>query len=136
MSMKSTFFPDPSKGGRTRQEQKDACDVNLIVANHRRGGITSHVMSRVAEYGYAPSLDFREAMEQMRQARETFMLLPSATRKHFANDPARFVEHVSDPKRKAELLELGLMVEPVKPGPVLGSAENPIHVAQPEGEQS
>lgn len=126
MSMKSTVFPDPSVGGRARQEQKDQCDVNIIVAAHKRGAITSHVVSRVAQYGYAPSLDFRESMEQIRKAEEAFMLLPAVTRKHFHNSPAEFVEAMADPKKKAELLEHGLLIPKPKPAPALGTAENPI----------
>lgn len=126
MSMKSTTFADPSKGGRTRQEQKDQCDVNLIVKQHLRGGVSAHVMNRVAEYGFAPALTFQDCMNQVREAQEVFDALPSATRSFFANDPDRFVAYVSDPKRKAELLELGCLVEKPKAAPVLGSAENPI----------
>lgn len=126
MSMKSTVFPDPSEGGRTRQEQKDQCDVNVIVAAHKRGAITSHVVNRVAQYGYAPSLDFRESMEQIRKAEEAFLLLPAQTRKHFHNSPAEFVEAMSDPKKKSELIEHGLLIPKPKAEPVLGSAENPM----------
>ena len=115
MSMKSTVRADPSEGGRTRQSEKDACDVNLIVAHHRRGGVSAHVMQRVAEYGYVPSSDFRENMEQLRVAQELFEALPAKTRDYFRNDPARFVEYCSDEKRRADLVELGLVLEPEKP---------------------
>lgn len=124
--MKGNVAADPYTGGRTRQSEKAACDVNLIVAQHRRGGVSAHVTARVAEYGFAPAMDFRECMEQVRNAQEVFELLPAATRAHFANDPGRFVEYCSDKERKDELIKLGLLVPKPKAEPVLGSAENPI----------
>lgn len=126
MSMKSNVATDPSKGGRTRQSERDACDVNLIVAHHRRGGVSTHVIQKVGEYGFVPATDFRECMEQVRQAREVFDALPAATRSYFSNDPGRFVDFVAEPEQKKKLLELGLIIEKDKPEPVLGSAENPI----------
>lgn len=124
--MKSTVPTVPSRGGRTRQEQRDAADVNLIVAHHRRGGVSAHVMNRVAEYGFVPATDFQSCMNEIRKAQEVFAGLPAATRAYFSNDPGRFVDYVARPEHKAELLELGLIVEKEKPQPVLGSAENPI----------
>jgi len=124
--MKCNVSTDPSKGGRTRQSEKASCDVNLIVAHHRRGGVSNHVVQRVAEYGFAPASDFREAMDEVRKAQELFNALPSATRSFFGNDPGNFVDYIAKPGHKDELLELGLIIPKVKPSPVLGSADNPI----------
>lgn len=131
MSMKLSRPTSPGTGGRTRQSEKDACDVNLIVATHRRGGVSAHVMDRVAEYGFVPATTFQECMNQVREAQEVFDSLPAATRSYFANDPGRFVHFVSDPKNVSTLLELGLVIEKPKAAPVLGSAENPIHAVVP-----
>lgn len=132
MSMKSSKPTNPSAGGRARQESKAECDVNLIVAHHRRGGVSAHVMQRVAEYGFVPAATFQDCMMEVRKAQEVFNALPSATRTFFQNDPGRFVDYVAKPSQRAELLELGLLVEPAKPVPVLGSAENPIVTRQVE----
>lgn len=110
MSMKSSSRTDPSRGGRTRQSEAAACDVNLIVAAHRRGIVPAHVSSRVASYGFAPAETFRECMERVREAREVFDSLPSATRKFFHNDPGAFVEFAADPANVAKLVELNLAV--------------------------
>jgi len=126
MSMKSYVPTDPSKGGRTRQSEKAACDVNLIVAQHVRGGVSTHVVGRVAEYGFVPAGTFHEAMNQVREAQEVFDSLPAATRAHFANDPGRFVEYVSDQERLDELVKLGLAIPKEKPVPALGTPDNPI----------
>lgn len=121
--------PDPSVGGLTRQSEADACDVNLIIAKHRRGAITSHVMQKVGDYAFAPAMDFRECMEQVRQAKEAFAALPAVTRRFFHDDPGEFVSYVAKPEDRAKLLELGLMIPKEVPAPPLGSAENPIHTA-------
>lgn len=127
MSMKSSAPTDPSAGGRTRQSEKDACDVNLIVDRHKQGLVTTHVVQRVAEYGFAPALTFQECMDRVLAARDVFEQLPARTRDFFSNSPVRFVEFVSDPANKAKLVELELGVpDPVAP---LGSADNPIHTA-------
>lgn len=126
MSMKGTVFPDPGLGGRTRQSEKAACDVNVIVKQHTRGVIPQHVTQRVAAYGFAPAQDFRECMERVREAREVFASLPSETRKYFANDPARFVEFTADPKNVEKLVELKLAVpKEAAPGPMRVEVVNP-----------
>lgn len=127
MSQESSSRPDPSKGGRTRQEQQQQTDVNVIVAAHRRGGVTTHLINRVSQFAWVPSMDFRECMEHIRQARELFDELPSQTRKFFENDPRNFVEYASDPKNLDDLVKHGLAIPKPVASPVLGSAENPIH---------
>lgn len=107
--------PDPSRGGRTRQEAKQECDVNFIVNQHKRGLVTAHVVRTVGEYGFVPASDFRECMERVREAQEVFAVLPAETRKFFRNDPAEFVEFSRDPKNVQKLVELKLAVP--KPGP-------------------
>lgn len=126
--------PKARRGDRTKQSEKDACDVNLILKNHLRGGVTAHVQRGVAEYGFVPALDFRACMEQVRQAREVFESLPSETRAYFLNDPARFVDFTLTPGKVDELVANGLLVKKEVPAPPLGSVENPIHVASPEGQ--
>lgn len=117
---------NPSRGGRTRSSEKDACDVNVIVAAHKRGGVSAHVVQRVAEYGFVPALTFADCMNEVRKAEELFAELPSETRARFANSPARFVEFCSKPENVDELVKFNLATPKVVPAPVLGSAENPI----------
>lgn len=109
MSMRSSVPTDPSRGGRTRQSEKASCDVNLIVAAHRRGAIPQHVSQKVATYGFAPAVDFRSCMEEVRKAQEVFDALPAATRKHFHNDPAAFVDFACKPEAVDELVKQGLL---------------------------
>lgn len=63
-------------------------------------------------------VDFRTAMEQVKQADEAFLRLPPVVRKRFDNDPALFLDFVDDPANENELRSLGLLrpkvVSPVK----------------------
>lgn len=108
--MKSFVPTDPSVGGRTRQSEKDACDINVIVNQFQRGVIPAHVVNRVAEYGFVPAMNFQDCMNQVREAKETFAGLPSETREFFGNDPGRFVNYVATPEKLAELVKLGLVI--------------------------
>lgn len=105
---------DPAEG-RTKQSMRDECNINLIMARYQRTGAVSHVNRRGAEYGFAPALDFRQAMELTRKAQAIFDELPSSLRKRFRNDPAQFLEFVQNPENAEEMRELGLMREVEKP---------------------
>lgn len=108
--MKSFVPTDPSVGGRTRQSEKDACDINVVVNQFLRGVIPAHVVNRVADYGFVPAMTFQDCMNQVREAKETFAGLPAETRDFFGNDPGRFVNYVARPENLAELVKLGLVV--------------------------
>lgn len=140
----SSFQPDGRKPvdlgaregnlGRARQSEAHTADINVIVRQFRRGVVPAHINQMVGSYAFAPAMDFRSAMEELRKAREVFDALPAKTRDFFAHDPARFVDFAADPKNLEKLVELGLR-EPEKiVPPALGSAENPIHVASPDGD--
>lgn len=130
MSMKSTRFTDPSVGGRTRQSEAAACDVNLIIAAHRRGAVTTHIQQRVGEYGFVPAATFQDCMNEVKKAEAVFAELPAATREFFSNDPARFVDYCSRPENQAELVKMKLAVPREKPPePVIQKVE----IVNPQG---
>jgi len=104
---------DPS---RTIQSQKEEADINTIVRNF---GLTGKVPVgvRVPQYGdFSGVSDYREALEAIRAADESFLSMPSDLRKRLDNDPARFVEWCADPNNLEEMRKLGLAVPaPVPP---------------------
>ena len=104
-----------------KQSMKDECDINQIMARYIKTGVLEHVRTYSPEYGYATGLDFKEAMDLVVGAQAMFSELPSAIRKRFANDPAQFLDFVSNPDNVEELRKLGL----TKPG---------LRVAEPEAE--
>ncbi len=96
------------KKSRTKQSFKDACDINLIIANHTRTGQISHLNHNTANYGYATSQDFASAMRTVTDAQNSFNNLSEEIQDRFNNSPGQFLDFIQDPDNKAEAIELGL----------------------------
>lgn len=107
---------DPEKGA--KQSFKDECDINHILARHRVTGMVTHVNANQGRFADVSGFDgdYRAAVERVREASKFFGGLPAATRAEFANDPAAFLDALTDPRQKPLLEELGLF-------PVLEEAE-------------
>ncbi len=101
--------------GRTKQSMKDECDINMIMAKYQKTGAIAHVNDHGANYGFATSLDFSEAMRLIKTAQDMFNGLPSSIRTRFANDPAQFLDFVQDADNEAEMAKLGLIPEKEPP---------------------
>lgn len=92
------------------QSAKEECDINVIV---RRFGLTKVLPDVPLPPTYADFTeagDFRESMEAIRMAKESFMQLPADVRSKFRNDPGAFVDFCSDPENLDEMREMGLAV--------------------------
>lgn len=90
------------------QSEADECDINTIV---RRFGLTGVLPSgvRAPTYGdFTGVSDYREALEAIEAADESFYSMPADVRSRFQNDPARFVDFCSDPANLDEARRLGL----------------------------
>nr|UXQ88070.1 MAG: internal scaffolding protein [Microvirus sp.] len=94
--------------GLTQQQFKDESDVNQIVKKFTETGEFPLAKSQ-DQFGYAPSQTFTEAMFTVAAATEEFMLLPSAARAHFDNDPALYLDAAADPDQRPVFEELGLL---------------------------
>lgn len=95
--------------GKTRQEFKDECDINILLAQYERTGVVSHINPRSPMYLDVTDVpDLRGAIDLVNAANESFMTLPAAVRKTFDNDPVQFVEFASDPRNIGKLREWGL----------------------------
>lgn len=93
---------------RTRQSEKDACDINGIVAGFAKGQFTAHVnRSQGAFLDVSEIGDFREAKERYEKASRFFFGLPARVRREFQNEPANFLDFMTDPDPDV-LAELGL----------------------------
>lgn len=100
-----------------QQSGKEECDINTIVERAKRGAdISSVVSQRAAMYGDFTGLpDYRQALLMVNQARDLFMSLDAKVRERFANDPARLLDFVGDPKNRDEAITLGLVKAPEVP---------------------
>jgi phage internal scaffolding protein len=100
---------------KTVQSEKDNVDVNNIIARHNKTGLIDHVAKGVAQYGdFTEVNEYRENLDMVRKAQESFAALPSDVRKRFDNDPGKFFEFATDPKNLEEMVKMGL-AEAVKP---------------------
>ncbi len=114
MEVRSVFNRGPrvqisfAKRGRTKQSFKDECDINLIMAKYQKTGAIAHVNRHGADYGFATSQDFSEAMRTVVVAQDMFDGLPSSIRNKFSNDPGQFLDFVQEADNKAEAIELGI----------------------------
>ena len=80
----------------TQQHFAKEADIKTIIKKHDRTGIISHVARGVAQYGdYSDINEYREALDVVNQANESFMELPSQLRAMFHNDAGEFFEFPS-----------------------------------------
>lgn len=91
----------------TRQEYKDDCDINRILAQYQRTGALNHFAKYAGSYGDFDACDFQTAHNIMIRAREMFDALPANVKKLVAT-PQGFLEFVQDPANADKMAELGL----------------------------
>lgn len=99
---------------KTVQSQKKDSDINVIV---KRFGLTGQLPQvrrppMIGDFTDAP-LDYRGALERIKEAEDSFAAMSAAVRKRFKNDPVAFVEFCSDPKNLDEMRSMGLAVPKV-----------------------
>ena len=108
---------DPSLA---QQNSRDECDINHII---ERFGVTGQLPPQTGHmptYGdFTGISDYREALDAVSRAEESFMALPANVRERFDNDPALFVDFCSDINNRSEAIDLGLIPPPAKPDGVI-----------------
>jgi len=98
-----------STDGGAKQSFKQECDINQIMAKYQKTGLVTHFNEHKANYGFAPALDYREALEKIRTADEMFSELPSSIRKKFDNKPERFLAFTENPDNRSQMALMGLL---------------------------
>lgn len=97
---------------RTIQSAKQECDINHILKKHAATGIIDHIKTVPGDYGdFITAPDFHTAMNQLKKAEESFMLLPSDIRLQFNNNAGEFLDFAQDPENLPEMVEMGLAIE-------------------------
>lgn len=102
-------------GGRTKQEFKDECDINIIVRNFVKHGALSprDINARTAMYEDVSGIgDLQSSMSKVEAAKAGFERLPAAVRERFGNSAVALLRFVLDPANRAEAIELGLIDGP------------------------
>lgn len=108
----STQNNEPSK---TDQQFKKECDVNYIMAQARKGVMTSHVRNSKGVYADVSQIpDLLECMEIMTTAQQDFDKLPAEVRKRFGNSPVELVDFLNDKNNDEEAIKMGFKEKPKK----------------------
>ncbi len=126
------FIPDPVS--RTKQSFADECEINNIMAKFQQTGVINHAAKHQATYGQADGTTFQEAMNIVIDAQEAFSDLPSSLRSRFGNDPAAYLNFVSNEENYPEMERLGLLNRSYTEGDSLPSnTPETERISTPEG---
>jgi len=99
----------PENSDHTRQEFKDECDINVIMAQYERTGEIFHLNEAAPQFMDCSGDDFRANMDYIASAFSMFEELPSKIRAQFDNDPATFLDFTSQEKSLPEMAAMGLL---------------------------
>lgn len=99
--------------GMAKQSFKDEVDINNIVSRFMANGMTDHVNQNSPVYADISEMpDFRTALHQVKQVQEFFAGLPAKVRAEFKNDPAEFLDYMSDVDNRGQAIAAGLIPDP------------------------
>lgn len=94
---------------RTKQEMKEACDINNIVRQNNATGLIDHGSLKQPMYGdFSTTQSFHDARNAVAKATQIFEGLPHEIRTRFGNDAANLVDFMSDDANIEEAKQLGL----------------------------
>ncbi len=89
--------------GRTKQSQKDQCDINQLLQKAARSGSLSHLEKYEAKYGDFSDFDFTEHAIKMAEGQTIFEQLPAEVKREFDQSPDKFFAFVTDPQNAEKL---------------------------------
>ena len=93
----------------TQQHFAEESEINNILRSHDRNGVIEHIHRGNAIYGdFSNITDFSDALDQIREAQQEFLNVPSEIREKFQNDAGQFFKFASDPNNLDELIKMGL----------------------------
>lgn len=119
--------------GRTKQQFKDECDINNIMARYQQTGLIEFVQKHQPRYQDCTGADYQSAMQTIANANSMFQAMPSELRSEFNNSPAEFVDFCSNPENRPRLKEMGLLapettIGPLPTIPAAATQPNPVSV--------
>lgn len=105
----------------TKQSFKAQTDVNNILEKYRATGILPYGPRGVPTYGdFSEVPSYSEAIQKVRDIDFLFSQLGARVREKFMNDPARFIDYMSQNPSREDLASLGLVAvsePPATPSP-------------------
>lgn len=107
----------------TQQNQRDDADINTIVKRFGLNGTLPQNIRTPLNADFEDVFDYQSAMNVIIEGDRAFAAMPADVRKRFGNDPAEFMNFISDEKNVDEAVKLGLRVRRPEPLP-----EKPVEV--------
>lgn len=108
-----TINDEPSM---TQEQFQEQSDINYIMSRYEKTGEINLKNSGIGKYMNIIGLpDYKESLELINAAADSFMELPAIVRKRFSNDPAELIEFLQDKTNKDEAISLGLIPQPPPP---------------------
>ncbi|QCQ84646.1 internal scaffolding protein [Blackfly microvirus SF02] len=115
--------------GMTRQEFRDECDINVLMATYERNGMPPPPSAGTAQFLDVSDVpDLPRAIALMEAAEAAFMTLPAKVRREFDNSAVSFVEYAGDPSNLSQMREWGL----APPAPVADAVSEPVVPSSPQ----
>lgn len=97
----------------TKQEFRDDCDVNVIIARCLKTGlplpsqVVGPLFADVSEVG-----SYTDCVRRVKAAEDSFMNLPASIRTEFRNEPSLLIAFLADPANLPKAMDLGLVDRP------------------------
>lgn len=127
------IHPPTGTRSRTKQADRQDCDINAIMRRYAASGVMGHARDLEGVYGdFSNSSDYHHHMNRVRAAEEHFLSLPAQIRDACHNDPAVLVDIATNPDRKGEFERLNEILG-VKPPESSEPTTDP--AAEPEPEE-
>lgn len=92
----------------TQQHMADECDINKLVERFVVTGEMPQLKLPPLQGDFTQAPTYQEALNLMIEANKSFMELPAKVRNRFENDPAQFVDFVSNEGNRDEMRAMGL----------------------------
>lgn len=93
----------------TEQAHKNETDMNYILRDYAKTGFLKHAQKHEGRYDDVTVTDFQDALLTVNNTQNMFNQLPAQIRDRFANNPAQFLEYVSNPANENEMATLGIL---------------------------
>ncbi len=92
--------------GRTKQSQKDQCDINKLLERAARQGGLSHLDTYQAKYEDYSNYNFEEHTNKIAEMASCFENLPAETKREFNQSPDEYFAFVTNPENVDQLHRL------------------------------
>lgn len=102
-------FKNPSL---TKQSFKQECDINTIVNRFQNTGQIPLQNNLEPQYGNAPDLDLKTALDNVKNLHREFDDLPDYKKQIFNNNPTEYAEFLSQYEERPESFHSSFLDEP------------------------